>query len=902
MPPSQLKRLKSTLREQGIVGPQKTKKQRKKDALNGANKKKLLTREVALTDIREQFNPFEYRACIPKKKFESITQKTSKALVKRPGLIKSRDEQTRRNAYFEEQERKKKVGGILDKRFGENDPTLAIEEKMLQRFTREKQLSYKNNSIFDLEDAELSGELTHMGRALSLDNQPLVDDYQEGDLQLSDSEAHLYQNDQKSAKRSWTDRNDGGDSLEDVNAQQRKKSKQEIMKEVIAKSKLHKYERQAAKDEDEDLREELDKQMVDIHGILREINPKLKQDSDPSGIAGNIRKDINKTKLDKDYDTRLRQLALDKRSMPTEKSKTEDEILAERVSKLQELESERLRRMQGKSDNSENEDEKIVGNSDADEDNEDFGLGDGIKARFSNGDLAVEDEDEFIIDNNLVASGSDMEIMEVNESDTNTENFGWSDSDDELLTEVFKEEDPKLLEQPLVPNTDTTQNAISDKNTSENLSYHFSCPQSHEEFLKITENLKVHDLPTVVRRIRVLYSPKLQSENKIKLGNFSVALVDHVSHLANQEVKPPFKILEALIRHIHSLSKTFPIEIANSFRSHLKDLNLNRALSPTAGDLILLTAIGVVFPTSDHFHQVVTPAMLSMTRYLGLKTPEYLNEYAIGSYLCTLCIHYQRISGRFIPEVMNFIQNTLCVLAPIKMSNLSREFPYHKPKQSLRFKSCKESPKKLEFYDFIQERKITEGDEKEVMKISLINVNLKLLDAAADIWSNKEAFTEIFQPPLDIIKQLTCTESPLHCQKSTQMILDQVIQKLSMLLSQSKISRRPLELHHHRPLAIKTSIPKFEESFNPERHYDPDKTRTEIAKLKKEHKREKKGTIRELRKDARTHAIQSLKEKKERDAAYEKKYKRLIAEIQSEEGKEANAYEREKEMRKKSRK
>lgn len=134
------------------------------------------------------------------------------------------------------------------------------------------------------------------------------------------------------------------------------------------------------------------------------------------------------------------------------------------------------------------------------------------------------------------------------------------------------------------------------------------------------------------------------------------------------------------------------------------------------------------------------------------------------------------------------------------------------------------------------------------------------------------------------------------------MVLDQLIQKLSMLLLQSKISRRPLELHHHRPLAIKTSIPKFEESFNPERHYDPDKTRTEIAKLKKEHKREKKGTIRELRKDARTHAIQNLKEKKERDAAYEKKYKRLIAEIQSEEGKEANAYEREKEMRKKSRK
>jgi nucleolar protein 14 len=72
--------------------------------------------------------------------------------------------------------------------------------------------------------------------------------------------------------------------------------------------------------------------------------------------------------------------------------------------------------------------------------------------------------------------------------------------------------------------------------------------------------------------------------------------------------------------------------------------------------------------------------------------------------------------------------------------------------------------------------------------------------------------------------------------------------------------------------------------------------------LKKEHKRERKGAIRELRKDANVLAIQSLREKKERDAAYEKKYKRLVAEIQGEEGKEAKAYAREKEWRKKGKK
>ena len=119
---------------------------------------------------------------------------------------------------------------------------------------------------------------------------------------------------------------------------------------------------------------------------------------------------------------------------------------------------------------------------------------------------------------------------------------------------------------------------------------------------------------------------------------------------------------------------------------------------------------------------------------------------------------------------------------------------------------------------------------------------------------------------------------------------------------QAKLARRPLELHHHKPLAIKTSIPKFEEGFNPDKHYDPDRERAEASKLKAEHKQERKGAMRELRKDGNFIARESLREKKERDAAYEKKYRRLVAEIQGEEGRESKQYEREKQFRKKSRK
>jgi len=37
-------------------------------------------------------------------------------------------------------QKKNKAGGILDRRFGENDPTMTPEERMLERFTKEKQV------------------------------------------------------------------------------------------------------------------------------------------------------------------------------------------------------------------------------------------------------------------------------------------------------------------------------------------------------------------------------------------------------------------------------------------------------------------------------------------------------------------------------------------------------------------------------------------------------------------------------------------------------------------------------------------------------------------------------------------------------------------------------------------
>lgn len=94
---SQLKRLKASLREQGITGPQKSKKQRRKQAQDDPSRNdKRLQRGVVLESIREQFNPFDLKHAARGPKFEVTTNrlKPGNAAIKgRPGLAKAAAEE-----------------------------------------------------------------------------------------------------------------------------------------------------------------------------------------------------------------------------------------------------------------------------------------------------------------------------------------------------------------------------------------------------------------------------------------------------------------------------------------------------------------------------------------------------------------------------------------------------------------------------------------------------------------------------------------------------------------------------------------------------------------------------------------------------------------------------------------
>lgn len=796
----------------------------------------------------------------------------------------------------------------MDRRFGENDPTMTPEEKALERFVKEKQRGSKKGSLFDLEDAEEDEQLTHFGESLSFDKPDRLDDFHEADLGHSDDDQLNGRTEERPRKRRrLLDTDSSEDSVEENGVRlERPKTKKEVMKEVIAKSKLHKYERQQAKEDDDELRAELDKGLPDLFALMRgnstppqppPARPTQNSGMNPDRMA--LLKGKDRSQADKEYDERLRQMAMDQRAKPTERTLTDEEKLQQEAQRLEKLEVKRLRRMRGETEDSESDSKEIIEDVPGKNDlgpNEGitFGLGPGLLGQHQDRHLDVEDEDDFIIEDDLVASGSDVDLSDNNGPDVLKGESSDDSDEQEFVQGLLSKEDAgrEGLSSP------KGQNAVLEASgVANDLAYTYECPKNHEEFLAITKSIAIQNVPTVVQRIRALYHPKLADENKVKLGTFATILVDHISHLACQADHPPFVVLEALIRHIHSLAKTFPGEIGRAFRTHLRSFYEDRPIAPTPGDLIILTAIASTFPTSDHFHQVVTPAMLCMTRYIGQKVPQTLNDLATGSYISTLCLQYQRLSKRYVPEVVNYVLNAVWALCPVKPAHLLGLFPHHSSPNSLRIRSTSdaiEETRQLSFWDVVSAPQPTDADN-QYFKIALIETHIAMIETMAELWAEKSAFCEVFA---EIYSALRFLQNFGKLNDKTREEIRTVADKVHEKLLHSQSARQFLRLHKHRPLAIKTSIPKFEESYNPDKHYDPDRDRAEVSKLKAEHKRERKGAMRELRKDANFITRQSLKEKKERDSAYEKKYKRLVAEIQGEEGRESKNYERERRIRK----
>lgn len=913
-----MKKLKKTLQVAGVVGQNskasRSKKDRKRGAPTEAGKNDA---DKKLSLIRGEFNPFENK--VQKTKFEILGRKM-KGTSGKPTLSKQIGEENRKKTLLVEMKNKHRRGGIIDKRFGENNPSLTPEERMLERFTREKQKSSsKATSMFNLDDDEEDLSLTHYGQSLST-----MDDFDDAGLGLSDDEEEKKQMDGKIVSRLHF-----GGFDDDVKAEEgdRHKSKHEIMKEIIAKSKMHKLERQNAKQEDDELRENLDDELDDIRGLL-ETKPARRPLPSQNALFKRNENENPRDKIDEalddysDYDKAIRDLANDQRAQATDRTKTEEELALEEKEKLEKAERARKRRMEGL--DSEDEDEGSKKKKSHKKRKSEAPQGDDLEddyleemeedaAKLGRG-LTLEDIQNGFVDDDDEEDGEEEEDDEEGdddeEDDDDDEEEGETDNEDLEDIEDDDEEIPDFGDDDGDDMNEIGKSGLVQKKNpvvsstpqeKREIPFTFECPTTHEEFLTILEGLDVEDAVIVTKRIRVLYHIKLAQENKAKMSVFLGVLVDHLGYIASTVSPLPTSVLEKLGSHIFEISQQLPETAADIFTAKLKKMHGEMAKKmkhtssswPDVEDLTILRSIGQIFSTSDLSHPIATPALLFMCHALAQCRIQTEMDIGRGLFLTLLAFEYQTISKRFIPECLNFLNKVMVLLAPknVFQDNIPGYFPL--AEEGLQLSIHDPSGEGIGNVSSVklENLSIEVEESNDEFRISLFSGALKLFEKYLQLYSATPAFLEVFQDTQTILSQVK--DEDWHTDIKTMLATLEGRLQRQIKFCKEKRNKTPLRMQQHRPIPIAQHLPKFEKAYSIDRHYDPDHERSQQHKLESQLKKEKKGALRELRKDNQFIARERAKERKQKDADYNKMVKGVMTILEGEQS-EMKRLEREK--------
>lgn len=194
--------------------------------------------------------------------------------------------------------------------------------------------------------------------------------------------------------------------------------------------------------------------------------------------------------------------------------------------------------------------------------------------------------------------------------------------------------------------------------------------------------------------------------------------------------------------------------------------NLKRGLShgvteadsktwPGLAELSFLRVVGLLWPTSDMNHPVISPARLLMGSYLGLCRVRSLQDIASGLFLCTLFLQYEDFSKRFVPEAINFLQNSLLHLAPHRYKD-EASLPGLFPAPDFLSERCKllslgKKARKLDVRKPDLSQLLDASAPGEQAKVDLLGLTLELLGQFADLYKSLDAFIELYGPVVSLL-------------------------------------------------------------------------------------------------------------------------------------------------------
>ena len=349
----------------------------------------------------EKPSPFAMRSS--KLKFDILGRKVK---GDKGNVLKAREAGyiKRKDTLLKEHQASGKSNAFVDRRFGEDDASMTPEERAIGRLARTRLRQIKRGSGFNLnDDDDDDGQgyddeepitLTHGGKpidereeerrsahAIARGRRGMRDDDSDDDMAMDAATTgalHFGGGEDDDGFEPTLKRGDH-DTPEENGDPNRRKTKKEVMDELIDKSKYHKAERARQRERDEDLLDKLDDEFKEISraGLFRAALSKgvghLKPDGWERGKKGKDAADVTEKdsllekkmtssakealelaakatnaeggKIKDDYDKLARELALESRGQATDRIRTQEEVDAAEAAALETAERARLKRM-----------------------------------------------------------------------------------------------------------------------------------------------------------------------------------------------------------------------------------------------------------------------------------------------------------------------------------------------------------------------------------------------------------------------------------------------------------------------------------------------------------------------------------------------------------------------------
>ena len=874
------------------------KKSKSSSAVEARRKKKV----NAIPVIKK--NPFEVRLFRSKHDVLGKKSKSDKGL---PGVSRSKAVQKRKKTLLKEYKQRNKNNLVVDKRFGEYDDNLTAEEKMLKRFTLEKQRHHEKSGLYNL-DAD-DDELTHFGQSLAD-----MDNFDDAGLKLTDDEGE--EQDPEENFGGFLTKKKQDDDQDDHD---KKKTRQEIMDEVVANAKKKKYERQIVKEEAFEITQKLDNELKDIQGLL------IKWD--------NSKPAVREEKPD-DYDKNVKSLMFEAKATPTNRLKTEEEIAKEEKEKLEALEAERRKRMTGEIEAAKTKDflqsaDAIVETAKVEDKR--------YKIHYKDGKMVLPEgvelfpnrtESDIDIENGVEDAGSeDDSDDDEEEADDGEDDEDDNDDEVEVEVEASKEDDNNSEEEEeeesdhedvLSDDDDAKESADAHGNKTENikstiditaedleaptgkkstsdLPFTFEAPASLGDFLLIVKGRSFEDQLIILDRIKTCFHIKLDKGNRKVLQKLFKVLLEYLDHLCDLD-EPPMGFINGLASYFFTLAvdiggaavgKIMQKRLTFVYKKMVVRKRNQGVIVPLLRELIFFKLVAIIFPTSDLNHAVTTPCLMLMVLIINRIHFRSATDIILGLLLLNIIYDHVKLSKRFLPEVVPFLAKVFYQAADVETGleatsasilNLRRSEQNH----LLVTNSVEKDISPLRLSSISNLDKYSSSDEG---KVACVKTACVLSNKFTELYTKISSYHEIFSPCASLIKRLPSSNYP----GSVQTLLKATITGLE---SKSDEVRKPLLLQTRKPIPLPLLEPRFEENYEVRsKRRAGDKVQNERQKLKYKIKKETKSAMREIKKDAAFLAKEQLKERMDKDAERKRKVKDLERSL-ADERSEINKMER----------